>query len=133
MGIVHRGQPLKTTFVRAARLGRGTRVLEWRSDATGRVHEVLEVNSDRLEVDLVPGDSGYLWFSGRDLHVTEGAEPTAVRRTYRRRFGARTEPSRAEVATGTVARSTRLRWLGWALPLLLIAVVVWQLLASYRP
>src|SRR5690606_34301929 len=68
------GKPMKVTFVRSGRRA-GARVQEWRSEATGRVHEVLEARSDRPGADLRLGDAGYLWFRGGRVHVT--AAPAA--------------------------------------------------------
>lgn len=136
--ILRERQPLKATFVRAAERGPGTRVLEWRSDATGRVHEVLEANSDRLAVDLSPGDAGLLWFAGGKLHASERLPPEATRRLQRRKLGAQVKEDRLGSRRATRAphpapAGHRLTWLRWALPLLLLGAVAWQLLAANRP
>ena len=100
-------------------------MLEWRSEATGRVHEVLESNSDRVGADLAPGDGGYLWFEGGKVSATRGpAAPS--RSSWDRR------PAGAEVGRGVTEgpRSPRRNWGRWILPASLLLAIVWQLLLA---
>lgn len=119
------GEPMKVTFVRSGRRA-GARVQEWRSEATGRVHEVLEARSDRPGADLRLGDAGYLWFRGGRVHVT--AAPAAPSGRGPERRVARADVSRARPALRR--RGPRGRWTRWLLPLALLVAVLWQLLAG---
>lgn len=113
---------MRVTFVRSGS-GARARIQEWRSTATGRVHEVLEPQSYAPAVRLEEGAIGWLVYAGGTPWV-EQTKDAATRAAAR-------EPTRRPTPRPVPRRPLRTRGrTPWALIVMtvLIAVIVGALL-----
>lgn len=117
----HAPQPVEVAFVRP---GSGSRsaIQEWRSRATGRVHEVPEAQSYAPADVLGEGSTGWLIYAGGTPWVGETEEE--ARRMARRAAGR--PPPRRSAPRPRGGRGAKTPW-GWIFAAVLMAVIVWAM------